>query len=530
MSTHMTQKKSRIDSFDVSLGPARTQSLPQKQLEKWNILVCSDLGYVSRKPVKVGIAEWNEFMASQSIVLSGTIEQGLPDGKKPLYIEIPVKSMKDLSMESIMANTAPFASFSRTVFALEQLLDGKTNTNDAMSLIKKAGLPQAEETRIMGLFDTRPAAPQKKPAGRPQNSSIDNILSMVDGTSSAGDGPSSKPNTIASTPSHKATDALFASASVVDTDATPLNKKAASAYVNDCRTRLHGLVDNLQKQAFFSSRKSSWNCLMALAKVLGRKKEIGLSIVSAPRQDMEENLSQILPSCMENGIAPDIIVWDYDVSFTNASMDAMARVAKAADQYKCMVAAPLSEDDPFFQGISEHTSISHHFDEVRFLPFKKLRTDPSSRCLCLCGPGLAPADLSAPSGGRCCWFVATRWAEMLLGESNPFSAKNIRPPVESVFSPDALFASDIAPAVAREAAAVGLTLFEPSLAQASLDKAVSVIGGDQAADSYSSFLFNLTVNRVVRCAGIRLLAEGTQKSRADVASALERFLRTELQA
>jgi hypothetical protein len=310
-----------------------------------------------------------------------------------------------------------------------------------------------------------------------------------------------------------------------------LDKKAANAYIHECQTRLHGMAANLQKQAFFTSRKASWNRFMALAKVLGRKKEVGLSVVSAPRQDMEENLPQILPSCMESGAAPDIIVWDYSVSFTNANMDAVGQIAQAADRYKSMVIAPLSSDDPLLDGISEHGSISHLFDEVRFLPFKKLRTEPSSRCLCLCGPDLAPADQSMASGGRCCWFVATRWTEMLLTENNPFSAKDLRrPPVESVFSTDTLFASDIAPSVAREAAAYGLTLFEPSLAQASLDKAVSVIGPDQAADSYFSFLFNLAVNRVVRCAGVRLLAEGAQKNRTDVASALELFLRTELSA
>jgi hypothetical protein len=524
----MAQDKSQIDSFDVSLGTAHSESTPQKQLEKWNILVCSDLGYVSQKPVQVRIPEWNEFMASQNIVLSGTIKEGLPEAKKPLYVEIPVKSMKDLSTESIAANARPFAAFSRTVFALQQLLDGKTNTTDAMAMIQKAGLPQAEEARAIKLFARRPAAPHAKPAARPQKSSVDNILSMVDGTSSSGDPlpPDSLSATCGS--SHNVTVALFKS--VVDSGEDLLDKKAASAYVHECQTRVHDMVDGLNKQPFFASRKASWNCFLALAKAIGRKKEVGLNVVSAPMQDMEDRLLQVLASCMENSAAPDIIIWDYDISFSNAHMDTLARVAKAADQYKCMAIAPLSMDDPLMDGISERNSISHIFDEVRFLPFKKLRTDPSSRCQCLCGPRCAQGDQSTAPGGGCCWFIATRWTEMLLGEGNPFSAKDSRLPVESAFSRDGLFVSDIAPSVAQEAATAGLTLFGPSLGQAQLDKAVSVISNEQAAESYSSFLFNLAVNRAVRCVGIRISAEGSQKSRAEVASVIERLLRTELYA
>jgi Type VI secretion system, VipA, VC_A0107 or Hcp2 len=521
----MAEEKSQIDSFDVSLGPARApsaRSASQKQLEKWNILVCSDLGFVSKKPIQVHSAEWNEFVAAQNIVLSGTLEENAPHAGKPLFVEIPVKSMKDLSPESIMANAPPFAAFSRTVYALQQLLDGKANRDDAMSMIQKAGLPQAEQARAKGLL-----AGGAKPSARPQNSSLDNILSMVDGTSSPGDG--APPGSASSGGPHKVTDALFKS--VVDSDEGPLDKKAAAAYVRECQIKLHDLVDRLHKQPFFASRKASWNCFMALARVIGRKKEVGLSVVSGPFQDMEENLSQILSRCMESGKAPDIVIWDYGVSFSGAHMDAMSRVAKAADRYKCMVIAPLSTDDELFDGISERNSISHLFDEVRFLPFKKLRSEPSSRCLCLCGPQCSTGDRSAAPGGSCCWFVATRWTEMMLTEDNPFSAKDLRRlPVESVFSSDAIFSSDIAPSVSREAAAAGLTLFEPSIRQALLDKAVSVIDGEQAEDCYSSFLFNLAVNRVVRCAGIRLLAEGEQKSRSDVASVLQQFIRTELSA
>jgi hypothetical protein len=526
----MDLEKSQIDSFDVSLGApgahgsrnaqsthsASSAKAPAaKALERWNILVCSDLGYASQEPVMVRIAEWNEFMASQNIVLSGT----LPD-PSPAYIEFPVKSMKDLTMESVMANASPFAAFSRAIFGLTQLIDGKTSRDDCLALIKKADLPQEDSARVMTCFGTPPPAPQpqKKTSALPQHSSIDNILSMVKSPSSAGDGPAP----------HNAAEALFKS--VTGPGESGFNKQAVAACIGEFQSRLKRQGNALRTSPFFASRAASWNCLWALAKVLGRKKEAGLCVVSAPRQDMEENLDGVLSSCMESGSAPDLVVWDYAGSFTNASQDAMTRIAKTADKYKCMVVVPLAADDPLFAGDGGRQSVLHLFEEVRFLPYKKLRTEPASRCLCLCGPAGARAEWNKMRGGNCCWFVAIRWLEMLLGENNPLGARDPgRPSPDSVFSQQKIFDQDTAPAVASEAAAFGLTLFPPALSGASIDKAVTVVGRDQAAESYSSFLFNLTVNRVVRLAGVRLLSvSGVTTDRVAVAAELQAFLQTEL--
>jgi hypothetical protein len=70
----MEQEKSRIDSFDVSLGPAAARRPSAVSLEKWNILVCSDLGYASKRPAPLRIAEWNEFMAARAAAVRGTVE------------------------------------------------------------------------------------------------------------------------------------------------------------------------------------------------------------------------------------------------------------------------------------------------------------------------------------------------------------------------------------------------------------------------------------------------------------------------
>jgi len=521
--TREIRERSQIDSFGVSFGPAPKQaaSASQKQLEKWNILVCSDLGYISQKPCAVGIAEWNEFVAAQGAVVSGTVDAASCGEAKPLFVEIPVKSMKDLTSESIAASVAPLSGLSKTLFGLEQLLDGKAGRNDVLALIRKAGLSAAEEARVASLLDVRPNSLPKKPEARPRNSSIDNILSMVDGTSSAGDGDAPQGG-------HTATDALFKS--VAGSEESPLDKAAIDAYVRECRARLQRMTDAVVSQPFFASRKASWNCLMTLAKVIGRKKEVCLHVFSGPQAHAEDSLTSVLSSCMEASVAADMIVWDYDVTFTNASVDAMAQAASAADQYKCVMIAPLSMSDPLMRDLACRESVMHFFDEVRFLPFKKLRTGSSARCLCLCGPTLSPLEGYASSAGRCPWFVATRWVEMLLVDNNPFGACDVRPPLDGVFPQDAVFSCTVAPSVALEARAMGLTLFEQSLRQASLDKAVTLIAGEAAMASYASVLFNLVVNRAVRLSGIKTLAQGAGVGRVEVTSVLEKLLRTELSA
>lgn len=511
----MDNKKSQIDSFNVSLGPSSPIKSNTNQLEPWNILVCSDLGFVSKKPLQTRIAEWNEFMGAQGIVLSGSVSNILSNNGKQVFIEYPVKTMRDFSVESIVANVPAFAAWSRACSALQQLLDGKTSLLDALSTVGKAGLPAEEVSRIAAMLAPlqvgRLQKPVDAPKVKPQGSSVDRILSMVDAKPPAGKDRGKNPPSL--------TDALFQS---VSGGAEQFDKARITAYIAECRQKLREQAAAVMAQDFFKGRFSSWQGLTQLAKVIGRKKEVAVSVLSSPAQTMQDRLGEALGASMEAGAAPDVIVWDYDVTFTNASMEALAAVAAAAERYKCVVAAPLYMDDPLLTGISARQSVSHFFDDVRFLPYKKLRDNSAARCLCLCAPSLA-------AGAKSEWFVAIRWAEMIIGESDPFGAKRQRP-VESVFSGAPVFSQAVSPAVAAEAAAMGLTLFEETLEKAALDKAVTVAGPDSVAEHFRSFCFNLLVNRVARLSGIKILECGAQKSKEEVAAVLEGFLEKELSA
>jgi hypothetical protein len=517
----MDDPKSPIDSFDVSLGSTPPSPPAPGRLDRWNILVCSDLGFASQKPQQVRIAEWNEFLQSQQVVVSGTVPDTLTAGDKPLYVEYPVRSAKDFSIDSVEQNVPQLAAFSKALFAIRQLLDGKTGQADAAAMIARAELPAHEKQMVMSMLGSAPPAARRKEQKTAGGTPVDRILSMVSpapaaaAPSKAGGGPRDLAGALAE--------------SVSDARDT-FDKEKLLAYADACEKRIRIQAAALQDQPFFALRRASWNCLMTLARVVGRKAEASVSVFSAEADDMPQRFAQVLGWCMEQGCSPDVVLWDYDVSFSNAHAEAMEAVATAADQYKCMVLAPVSPADPLFSGISGRQSVLHVFGEVRFLPYKKLRENPHARCLCLCAPPLVlfgSANGSLHANSRSPWFAAIRWAEMLILESNPVAARGPQPESQSVFSGGPVFLDRIAPSVAAEAAARGLTLFGETLADATLDKAVTVVSTEAADASFTSFAFNLLVNRVIRQCGLRLLAAAPGSARADVAAALGDYVRRE---
>ncbi|HMD67382.1 MAG TPA: hypothetical protein VKF42_00790, partial [Chitinivibrionales bacterium] len=298
------------------------------------------------------------------------------------------------------------------------------------------------------------------------------------------------------------------------------NKKELSGYIDECERRLQTQTDAILNQPFFSMRKASWTWLMTLAKAVGRKPEAQVTVYSAEISDMPDTFGRVLGECVKQGFPPDIVIWDFDVSFANAHVEAIAVVAAAADQYKCMVIAPLSADEPLQSGISGRETVAYLFDDDRFLPYKKLRQDLHARCLCLCAPPLA--------GGRAAWFAAVRWAEMLLLDNDPVAARSQAARGESIFSGGQVFAYSVTPGIAAEAAAMGLTFFEET--QARFDRAATVVSAEAADAGFTSLCFNLFVNRVIRRCGACLLSAGSGAKRDEVAAALVEQVRRECAA
>jgi|WetSurMetagenome_2_1015567.scaffolds.fasta_scaffold00046_27 hypothetical protein len=477
--------KSSIQSFDVTFGKERP-GMPPQALGRWNILVCSDLGFASKKPQQVRISDWDEFIRSQGVMLSGAVPDMLAREDKPLYVELPVKSMKSFLSESIIENIPLAKAFAAVLSLLRDVRHGKASGAEAAAVVEKSPLPWEEKQRISSILGpSTKSVRSKQSAPNAAGSSVDRILSMVDPA-----------------PSKAAADAEkrdFAQALAESVSGSPerFDTDELSRCIDELEEKLFAQVAAIRRQPFFADRKASWSWLMALAKTVGRKPEAQVAVFSAEAGEMLSAFDDALGSCVEQEYPPDLVAWDFEVSFTNASVEVMTGIASVADTYKCVVVAPVAADEPLLQGISGRESIAWQFDDPRFLPYKKLRNDPRSRCLCLCGPAL--------SEGSCAWYAAIRLAEMLILENDPVCARGNRPGGESIFSNGPVFSQRVAPDVAAEAAAAGLTLFEEGKGR-TLDGAVTVVSAEAAAQGFRSLCFNLLVNRVMRRCGERLLS------------------------
>ena len=520
----MNEEKSAIDSFSVSLGPSsKGAPIPRgKQLEAWNILVCSDLGFSSEKPRRISIAEWNEYMASCTIVLSGTIEPNASN-EKPLYLEYAVSSMKDFSAEAMKTAINP-AGKALTLEVLTQLLNGKIAVKEAIAALEAGALPDDEKRRVMALLYPAGAG-QKKP--KTSSGPLSTVLSMVDiGAPASEDLPSASPLT--------ATEALAVSLSGGNGD--QIDKNGIAAYIEMENKKMRERSAALQATPFFSSRKASWQCLYHCAKLLGRNKEVRLHAFSAPYDGMLEALGGVLSGFADAGAPPDLILWDFDTAFTHANLVQLAAVAEAADRYKSMVIAPLPMDDPLLTGLKQKDTLIPILQETRFLPMKKLRENAASRCLCLCGPdmvlsedgGVGPRKTSLIARG--CWPALIRWIELLIVGQDPFAVREPDAPAESSLDGVAQFCQAVPRHLRIEASAAGLTLFEGALKSATLDRAVTMIDPSVAGDLYCSFTFNFLVDRVARLSALRLLSHGPSESNEAVAGDLRQFLHKELSA
>jgi hypothetical protein len=328
-----------------------------------------------------------------------------------------------------------------------------------------------------------------------------------------------------------ASEALFASISG-ESDALP-DKSRIEAYVSAGNKRLSEKISLAQAQPFFSSRKASWQCLRQCASIIGRNRDVRLRVFSAPPEELYDAIGPLLTESVNNAEIPDIIVWDAELTFTNAGIERALSLARAADACKCMVIAPLSMDDSLFTDIENKDTLSPLLQQPRFIPLKKLRADAAARCLCLCGPDailLNNGDSTHyQTTARGCWPIIIRWLELLVSGANPFAIETGSAPAESILDAAAAFDRNIPAPIRLEAATLaGISLLSGSPSSATLDNTVTAIDPSAAGDSYVSFPFNLLINRVARLSTFKLLEYGTAKSKESLPMELGQFIFEEL--
>ena len=522
----MENDKSPIDSFNISLGSSASKApaAADRQCQPWTILACSDFGFRSVSPLPIRIAQWNEFMTSADIVVSGTIDNLLSPFASPVFVEYHVASMKDFSVDVMKTKISVFSGYAGLLDSLTHFLDGKASRDEVLFALQKASLSQQENERLLKMLGMHESFPPPQSSAPQSESTIASILSMVDIADNA------------KAPPHEAIDGLLRTLSKENN--SMVNKPACLAYIEAGNKMLDAQLTALQSRPFFALVKASWQYLFQCAKAIGRKKEINLNVFSAAMDNRDEALEILSAEYGSPDASPDIIVWDYPLSFTNADIDRLSRLLETADRFKSIVIAPLSLTDKLFDNIDQSNDFSPMFEDIRFLPFKKLRTTLTSRALCLCAPDMVVAadvgranDTAQVSfAAHCCWPMILRWIEKVADNNGPFAVDAYDSP--EIILPDSVsFSLAISESFSKDAASTaGFSLFTGNPENAALNRAVTVIDPQIAGTAYTSLAFNLLVNRIARLAGQRIVQNSSTMSKDQIASDLEGFLRKELAA
>jgi hypothetical protein len=379
----------------------------------------------------------------------------------------------------------------------------------------------------LNIFGLHNAPPEPRFDASPKKSAVASILSMVDIADTSADDPKAP---------HTALSGLLTSLS--ESKGSIKDKKECAAYLEAGNAMFNLQLSALQAQPFFAMKRASWECLMRCVKAIGRKKEIRLSVFSAP-PDAGDEVFEILSAVVgSSDVPPDIILWDYPILFTNAEMTRLTRLTGVADRLKSAVIAPLSPADQLFENIDKRHDFSPLFEDIRFLPFKKLRSSLPSRALCLCAPDMTIPDAAIGRDtprvrvsfrAHCCWPMILRWIEKSLCDIDPFALDSSGNAADTMLPENAQFDQNIPQSFCQEAASVaGITLYNGTPFEATIPKARTVIDPEVAGSAYSSFAFNLLVNRVARLAGLRIVQNASSMKGNELARDIEGFLAKEL--
>jgi hypothetical protein len=481
----MEKGKTPIQSTAVSLQSQtpRGGSAAPIHGDSWNVLICGDFGFASHKPQRVHISEWNDFMVQSRVILSGNVPDCCSGQEKQVFVDYTVDSMRDFSAPAIEKRAALLAPFHETITVLNDLLEGKITPDRAVERIEQTALPSVRKRAILGLLGKKsPSAPAPLPRTQQGTAHIDSLLAMVDM-------PVQGEATGVQTPVSDASSALFTA--VTGGSAIIIPRHELQEQRESCESVVKRQVEQIIRAEFFSKRYASWSCLKEVIGTIGRTKGITVSVFSCGHESMADALAQVLQSSSEQGLPPDIVLIDDEYSFSNADISRLETMAQAASDNMCSVVAAIDSHDALFSGIESRDTLAQFFDDLRFLPFKKLRSNPLSRCLTLCGPKGTPGDEEAVAASAG-WRVLFSWVNAFLSGQPLFECTQDQTGTPMSASP----AVAIPMPIVKEAAEWGLTLFS-SVAEASVPAATLV--DDQAANpAYSRFGYNLAVNRMGR--------------------------------
>jgi len=505
----MNENESPIHSMNVSLGAPRSMPGESKQaLQPWVVLICADLGYVSRAPELLSAATLNDLFATHDVVIAGTVENGLPDDIAPFHIEYRPRDIGDFSVAALSAKLPLLNRLKNASSILEAITAKKIDPTAGLQQIMAMDLPQSIIRRLGAEVPTS-AAGSATSASPHKAAAVDSILSMVD---------FGEPEEVAAAP-------VASSPTDLAALLTEGGKGAYStAGIIACKENIDALITSLgalvMAQPFFKAAYGSWSALRALLKAAGRNRTLRFLVHSAPFDAAQRHFYDALQSSALAAAIPDMVIWDYAVTTDTAAMQQLEHIGTIADQYKTMVVTSLYRNDPLYIKIAANEPLQQVVDKPEYIPLRRLQQSPVSRCLALCAPDASIIRASGVTDAvfTGAWLCVLQWVTSVVENSAPFHLQN-----SSSMALDTFAFPKLTKETVFDAYRCGVTVLRPGSVTVP-----RVLLGD--ADSpYGSMLFNVCVNRTARLSADWIGAQDKHMSAAQAAPALEKYLAAELE-
>jgi hypothetical protein len=506
----MDNEKSPIHSMNVSLGtPQTVPASAVSSNQPWVILVCSDLGFTSHRPQKISSATLNELLTSTEIIISGTVEKGLPDEIAPFHIEYPIDSLKDFSPSSIAEKLPYLQDLKKAAEVLNAISAKKIAPSDGLKKIAAMTLPPSVVSLLGTIGPVSAGGVKTKGHSSPQApKKIDSILSMMD----------IEEDEHATSPQEQPSDFVAAI-----TEGGAAQQEISQAALHNCIQTVDGLLESLgnivSEQPFFTAATSSWNALKIVLKIAGRNRDTHFYLHSAPYDAAERHFGDALAVCAAETGTPDLVVWDYPVPIDTATMEQFSHIGEQADHVKTVVAASIDRHDELYTKILDGEPLKGVLEKPAFIPLRRLQEAAQARCLVLCCPdaiqqrGQNGKEIKVAGA----WLFTFQWTSSLVENSSPFHLQN-----SSIQVLDSFAFPKLSREVATDTYQNGITLLRPNSITTP-----RVLFGDHETP-YGSLLFNLLVNRTARLAADWISGQNKSVSLDAAAPALQHFLLTEL--
>jgi predicted component of type VI protein secretion system len=493
----MEKDKSPIHSTNICLGVMSDESRKTavSKAQPAILLISGDFGFRSDSALKICAPQWNDFFNANKFELTFAVEQNLPEYIKPFFLEYPVESINDFSIENIMEKTPYLSPFKTARAVTEELRLSRIDKSEAYNRIEALQLPQSLKNSILIGLKLNPN--RDTPSSNPHQ--IDSILSMMD-IQEESEEPQSR------------TDEFVSAVTSKDTSGPDYG-----SVKNFLAKIIEKTAEAIRKTERFTEIARSWHSLKNIVKIAGRNAIVDIYCASSPREKAAELLPSLLDSIPDN-MTPDLLLWNYDYSLSTASMQELEQISMIADRYKTVLCTSLNSSEEINSVLYTTQPARIVMEHDQMIPYKRFRSNTASRSCILCSaPQYTESNISEFSLASGAWIITAQWMTSLVESGNPFQWPQRIQSVNGFGTTSKVDDSRI-----EEVAQYGITITENCdfLHRVS---PVSVI--DISGDSpYRSAGFNILVNKTARLAAARVSAAGITSE--DAASVLYDYLFT----